>query len=96
MRRHTRPYIKKRFQKEGTSQDPTACQVVEVRDGEILTRYLVKVSQSPCQKCQQKEHGRVFKIVGISEVYNLIEDESLSKSEAHKNIGRTFCIDCLS
>jgi hypothetical protein len=97
MRQHSRPYRPKpKFQKEGRSLASAPIEVVEVRDGEILTVYSVKLSHRPCRGCHCQEHGRVFKVVGIGEVYSLAEAEPMPKGTRHKNLGKIFCLDCLT
>ena len=97
MRRHSRPYRPKpKYKKEGRTTTSAPLEALEVRDGDILTVYSVKISHRPCSKCHCHERGRVFKVIGISEVYSLTEAEPMPKGMRHKNLGKIFCLDCLT
>jgi hypothetical protein len=97
MPKHIRPYRpKKKYQKEGKARASSPIMAVEVRNDDVMTVYSVKVSSKKCSKCHCQEYGRVFKVVGIAEVYNLDDFEPMPKHEGYKNQGKTLCLDCLS
>jgi len=104
MRRHVRPYQPKKQWKKNHSKKITTTFEIEIlsREGETETcvTYVMKISESPCCKCQHDEHGRVFKVIGIGDIWSLCDWEPIASTKSHKElqkkvVGRSFCMDCL-
>ena len=90
MRQHIRPHQPKKQWRKNHSKKSTTTFEIEIlsQKGEIETRvmYVMRVSESPCCKCQYDEHGRVFKVTDIGNIWSLCDWEPVAPTESHKEL----------
>ncbi len=62
---------------------------------------VMRISEKPCKKCQYHEHGRVFKVLGITELVCMNDwepvspDRNMLKLLRKEILGKNLCLDCL-
>ena len=62
---------------------------------------VMRLSQKPCEKCRHNEHGRVFKVLGITNILYMNDwepvapDREMLKMMRKEVIGKNLCLDCL-
>ena len=100
MRRHTQPHkAKKVWRKKSAKGTSFEIEVSRQRENvETNITYVMKISDSPCSVCHCKEHGRVFKVTGIKEIYSLCDWEPVPsdiKGIKKVAVGKNFCFNCL-